>query len=172
MTSAMTRTSRIHSANSRKGSDWWPSENPFSGLGCTSILLPSAPAATAARAMAGARARNSRARARVVPVPAEAPDPISFPPSSKPKASPRARAYRVPWAELLTKVSAVDVLACPDCGGRLHVIASIADDVVARRILLHLGLDSRGPPVARSQAPLDFRVPGPSYDGADPVYAD
>jgi hypothetical protein len=66
----------------------------------------------------------------------------------------------------------VDVLACPDCCGRLQIIAFIADDAVARRILLHLGLDSRGPPVARAQAPPDFSELGPSYDGADPAYAD
>ena len=36
------------------------------------------------------------------------------------------------------------------------------------RILLHLGLDSRGPPVARAQAPPDFSELGPSYDAADP----
>ena len=46
----------------------------------------------------------------------------------------------------LKKVFAVDVLACPDCGGRLRLIAFIADDAVAGRILLHLCLDSRGPP--------------------------
>jgi hypothetical protein len=56
----------------------------------------------------------------------------------------------------LKKAFAVDVLACPDCGGRLKIIAFISDDAVARRILLHLGLDSRGPPVARAQAPPDF----------------
>ena len=43
---------------------------------------------------------------------------------------------------------------------------------VAGRILLHLGLDSRGPPVARAQAPPDFSELGPSHDGADPAYAD
>jgi len=58
------------------------------------------------------------------------------------------------------------------CVGRLKVIAFIADDAVAKRILLHLGLDSRGPPVARAQAPPDFSDPGPRYDGVDPVYAD
>ena len=90
----------------------------------------------------------------------------------KPKANTGTRSYRVPWADLLKKVFAVDVLACPDCGGRLQVIAFIADDTVARRILLHLRLDSRGPTVARAQAPPDFSELGPSYDGADPVYAD
>ena len=102
----------------------------------------------------------------------EASDPTPSPPSSRPKPNTGARTYRVPWADLLKKVFAVDVLACPDCGGRLQIIAFIADDTVARRILLHLRLDSRGPPVARAQAPPDFSEPGPSYDGADPLYAD
>jgi len=94
------------------------------------------------------------------------------PPTSKPKANPGTRAYRLPWADLLKKVFAADVLAFPDGCGRLQVIAFIADDAVARRILLHLGLNSRGPPVARAQAPPDFSEPGPSYDGADPACAD
>jgi hypothetical protein len=102
----------------------------------------------------------------------EAVEPTPSPPSSKPKANTGTRTYRLPWADLLKKVFAVDVLACPDCGGRLQIIAFIADDTVARRILLHLRLDSRGPTVARAQAPPDFSELGPRYDGADPVYAD
>ncbi len=80
--------------------------------------------------------------------------------------------YRVPWADLLQKVFAVDVLACPDCGGRLKLIAFVADASVAGRILDHLGLDSRGPPLARAQAPPELLDPGPAYDYADPPYAD
>jgi hypothetical protein len=61
---------------------------------------------------------------------------------------------RVPWAQLLYRVFLTDVLRCPDCGGRRSVLAAITDEVAARRILLHLGLDaapallapSRGPP--------------------------
>ena len=106
------------------------------------------------------------------PAPVEAVEPTPSPPASKPKANTGTRTYRLPWAHLLKKVFAVDVLACPDCGGRLQVIAFIADDAVAGRILLHLGLDSRGPPVARAQAPPDFSEPGPSCDGADAAYAD
>jgi len=34
----------------------------------------------------------------------------------------------------------LDVLACPRCGGRLRVIATIQDPAVARTILAHLGL--------------------------------
>jgi len=63
-----------------------------------------------------------------------------------------ARTYRVPWADLLTKVFAVDVLASP-CGGRLQFIAFIAEAAVAKRILDHLGLDS---PSALRSSGADF----------------
>ena len=115
---------------------------------------------------------NARARARVVPQPREWPScaPISADDSSAsistPGKPPWKRTYRVPSAELLKKVFAVDVLACP-CAGRLQLIAFIAEATVAKRILDHLGLDSRGPPPARAQAPPDVLDPGPSYDGAD-----
>jgi hypothetical protein len=82
-----------------------------------------------------------------------------------------APATRVSWAELLRKVFAVDVLACP-CGGRLQLIAFIAEATVAKRILDHLCLDSRGPPLARAQAPPDALDPAPSYDSTDPVFPD
>jgi len=65
----------------------------------------------------------------------------------------------------------VDVLACP-FGGRLQLIAFIAEATVAKRILDHLGLDYRGPQVARAQAPPDMFDPGPSYDGADFAFPD
>jgi hypothetical protein len=44
-----------------------------------------------------------------------------------------ARKYRVPWADLLQKVFAIDVLACPDCNGRMQLIAFIAQATVAKR---------------------------------------
>jgi hypothetical protein len=34
----------------------------------------------------------------------------------------------------------VDVRRCPQCGGRMHVIATIEDPAVIHRILAHLGL--------------------------------
>ncbi len=65
----------------------------------------------------------------------------------------------------------MDVLTCP-CGGRLQRIAFIAEATVAKRILDHLGRDSRGPPLARAQAPPDALDPAPCYDGTDPVFPD
>ncbi len=132
----------------------------------------------------GVFAPNAKARARVVPQPLEPPPPAVPTPadasasSSAPALPPRrrrldrsARTYRVPWADLLRKVFAVDVLACP-CGGRLQLIAFITEATVAKRILDHLGLDSRGPPLARAQAPPDALDPAPGHNGTDPVFPD
>src|SRR5206468_7375165 len=58
-------------------------------------------------------------------------------------ASPRPRAWS--WPDLLRHTFAVDVLACPRCGGRMRVIATIEDPVVIRKILTHLGLPTEPP---------------------------
>jgi hypothetical protein len=40
----------------------------------------------------------------------------------------------------------IDVLACPGCGGRLRLIATIEQRTVIEKILRHLGLPSAPPP--------------------------
>jgi hypothetical protein len=87
------------------------------------------------------------------------------------RTSPR---WRVPWAELLRKVFAIDVLACPRCAGRLEIIAFIAEPSIARRILDHLGLDAQGPPIARVRPddPAGAADQAPDYGCADPTYDD
>ena len=49
----------------------------------------------------------------------------------------------------------LDVLACPRCGGRLRVIATVQDPAVVRAILAHLGL-----------------APGPASPGPAPPQPD
>jgi len=76
------------------------------------------------------------------------PDPPPEPPVREPApatdaASPRPRAWS--WPDLLRHTFAVDVLACPRCGGRMRVIATIEDPVVIRKILTHLGLPTEPP---------------------------
>jgi len=41
---------------------------------------------------------------------------------------------------LLRRTFAEDVLVCPECGGRLRLLATIAQREVIERILTHLGL--------------------------------
>jgi uncharacterized protein YbaR (Trm112 family) len=40
---------------------------------------------------------------------------------------------------LLRRVFHLDVLACPRCGGRLRVIATVQDPLAIQAILAHLG---------------------------------
>jgi len=53
---------------------------------------------------------------------------------------PRARPKYRAWAELMRRAFEADVLACPKCGGRMTVLATIEDPAVIQRILTHLGL--------------------------------
>lgn len=64
----------------------------------------------------------------------------------------------------------MDVLACPACGGRLELIAFIANAGVAKRILDHLGLDAQAPPLAKSRDPGDLGEPGPDDGTGDPQF--
>ena len=49
------------------------------------------------------------------------------------------------WAALMHRAFAIDVLACPHCGGRLRLIATLHDPVVIRKLLAHLGMARSGP---------------------------
>jgi hypothetical protein len=70
---------------------------------------------------------------------------------------------------LLREVLAVNVLECPRCAGRLWLIAFINEPAVARKILDHLGLASRAPPLGRAGAPGEDLAcdPGPDDTAAD-----
>ena len=60
---------------------------------------------------------------------------------------------RHPWAELLRRVFAVDVLRCPRCGGRRAVLAAIHEGQVVRAILASLGLPTAAPVVHTARGP-------------------
>jgi len=69
-------------------------------------------------------------------------DSVPLDPAPGPLRPPRWR-----WADLLQRVFSVDALACPNCSGRMRVIATIDDPRVVRRILTHIGmLGDAGPP--------------------------
>jgi uncharacterized protein YbaR (Trm112 family) len=44
------------------------------------------------------------------------------------------------WAALMRRAFDLDVLACPRCGGRLQLIATVEAPEIVRKILAHLGL--------------------------------
>ena len=45
----------------------------------------------------------------------------------------------------MQRAFAIDVLACPHCGGRLHLIATLHDPAAIRKILARLGMARSGP---------------------------
>ena len=62
------------------------------------------------------------------------------------------RRTRLPWAELLRRVFALDVLVCSRCGGPMTVIAYITEAAVVAKILTHLGLPTAPPPLFPAEA--------------------
>jgi hypothetical protein len=77
------------------------------------------------------------------------------------------RARRLEWSLLMKRSYALDVLCCPRCQGPMRLIAVIDNELVARHILLHLGLPARAPP--RGPLPGIVADPEPSdaLDGVD-----
>jgi hypothetical protein len=63
------------------------------------------------------------------------------------------------WSALMHRAFGIDALACPQCGGRLRLIATLHDPAVIRKILEHLGRAPSGPspgpapPVSVAAAP-------------------
>ncbi len=54
---------------------------------------------------------------------------------------------------LLRRTFEIDVLACPECGGRLRLLATIEDPAVIRKILSHLGIAAERPRPAPARPP-------------------
>ncbi len=88
-------------------------------------------------------APNAALRSQIVPSGADqAPNTAdgageSLPPSTR---------SRMSWAQLLKRVFAIDITACPQCGGALTILAAIENPAVTIKILGHLGLPTRAPP--------------------------
>jgi hypothetical protein len=79
-----------------------------------------------------------------------------------------SRPRRLPWAELLQRVFAVDALRCPRCGARMRLVAPIEDPDVARKILACLDLPARAPPLAPAPSPSAWDEDEPS--GGEPAW--
>ena len=101
----------------------------------------------------GAFAPNAKTRNRIVPATKlQAKQQKVNPPSHKPastedRPSPDSPVAPLSWAERLKRVFNIDILHCPECGGRLRVIADITDPLVINKVLDHL---ARSPPIKLS----------------------
>jgi hypothetical protein len=101
-----------------------------------------------------ATCEGSRDPGNLAPAAAPAPQPVGGDPAT-PRPPPPAAGYVRPkyftWASLLERTFAIDVLTCPECGGRLRLIATITDHAVIKRILTHLGLPTDAPALRPAQ---------------------
>ena len=97
----------------------------------------------------------SKVRPKVVPRPAVAAEGTA----EAEKPAKRAGSRYRPWAELLKRCFAIDVLACPRCGGRVRLVALVTEAASVRRFLRGLGestkallrAEARRPPYWRSR---------------------
>jgi hypothetical protein len=53
----------------------------------------------------------------------------------------------------------IDIERCPQCGGKLKIIAAIEESALIERILTHLGLSAQPPPRAPGQCVELFQAP-------------
>jgi hypothetical protein len=118
----------------------------------------------------GVFAPNSRLRKRIVPTP-EAVQPSEPPPSPRQGTFDFVAALmgavatkvssRLSWAELLQRTFRTDVLLCPQCQGRMRVVAFTTDAAVAREVLARLGLARPRParPLAAGPPQLALAFP-------------
>jgi hypothetical protein len=53
---------------------------------------------------------------------------------------------RWPWARLLRRVFALDVLVCPRCAGPRRIRGAVTEPHAGRRLLAALGLGTAPPP--------------------------
>ncbi|MBW2212634.1 MAG: transposase [Deltaproteobacteria bacterium] len=67
-----------------------------------------------------------------------------------------ARPCNRTWAELMRRGLEIDVLECPDCGGRMRFVAAIMLSSAIRRILRHLGLPADPVELAPARAPPEL----------------
>ena len=83
----------------------------------------------------GVLAPHAKLRAQIVPSePLNAHETCAHHAQSPPALAPA----RMSWACLLKRVFDIDVERCPNCGGRLKIIAAIVDPAVITKILTHL----------------------------------
>lgn len=81
------------------------------------------------------------------------------------------RARRVPWADLLKRVFADDLLNCA-CGGRRTVLALVTDARSARTLLDGLGLPHRPTVFAPRGPPVLFHEQSPAFEPDPPAPGD
>ena len=69
---------------------------------------------------------------------------------------PSAPKQSISWARLLKRVFNIDMERCPNCQGKLTIIAAIEDPSTTAKMLKHLGLPARAQPRAPVKNPAFY----------------
>jgi hypothetical protein len=78
-----------------------------------------------------------------------------------------AKQKRISWAKLLSRVFALDMNNCDYCGGDMRAISAVIKQEIVVKILTHLGLPARAPPISPSKVPRQqefWDQSAPQYD--------
>jgi hypothetical protein len=113
----------------------------------------------------GVLAPHARWRARVAAygvLPAVTSRPTSLPNSSEGAATAEPTHRHWAWAKLMHRAFEIDVLACPRCGGRLRLIATVEDPREIREVLASLALSAE--PVDRAPPSRESFAANPTAD--------
>jgi len=96
----------------------------------------------------GCLAPHAKIRSLIVPKKEKDPEQTST--ASNPALeSPPKKTRRIGWAELLARVFQIDMKHCPNCGSEnFKPIAAILEISAIHKILTHLGLPDKPPPIA------------------------
>jgi hypothetical protein len=112
----------------------------------------------------GVFAPNSRFRARVTPAGRGKGSTAAgggVTDAGNERAEDATPAQRMTWAQRLRRVFRIDVETCPRCGGAVKIIASIEDDEVIEKILVHIDARVLRPETATlppSRAPPQLEI--------------
>ena len=60
------------------------------------------------------------------------------------------------WAKMLKRVFDIDIQICSKCGGQIKIIAAIQNQQVIKRILIHLGENSKVPELSPPRGPPEI----------------
>ena len=63
------------------------------------------------------------------------------------------KSYSIGWAKMLKRVFAIDIQTCLKCGGQIKIISSIHNPQIIKKILTHLGENSKVPELSPPRGP-------------------
>ena len=66
------------------------------------------------------------------------------------------KSYSMGWAKMLKRVFDIDIQICSKCGGQIKIIAAIQNQQVIKRILIHLGENSKVPELSPPRGPPEI----------------